>query len=94
MTYVTCQCGVRLLYVRAAQGPEQHWSKADIKACQLQDAEKGVEPQCPRIDQLVNDDFADWQRRMNGLRRTPRIAQDVLVDSIASSEAARFGICG
>jgi len=73
MTYVTCPCGVRLLYLRTAAGPEQHWSKADIGACQQQSdvAEEERLPQCRHIDELVSSDFTDWRRRMDDLRRRP-----------------------
>jgi hypothetical protein len=68
MTFVACPCGVRLLYRRLPEGPDLHWSKADIRACKALELTEDGKPSCAEIERLVTADYEEWQKQLSRLR--------------------------
>jgi hypothetical protein len=72
MTFVTCSCGVELLYRRLPEGPDMHWNKACVAQCKrLQMGDDG-KARCTEIERLVDEDYTEWRRQLNALRRKAR----------------------
>jgi hypothetical protein len=76
MPYVTCSCGVRLLYQHTPEGAQEHWSLNDILGCaerkQGNVVDAAAEIKCARIGGLIADDVAERRQRLASLKRPRR----------------------
>jgi hypothetical protein len=76
MPYVTCSCGVRLLYRHTPEGIQEHWSRPDVLGCEelkrrdIVDATS--ETKCARIGGLIAEDVAERRQRLAHLQRRRR----------------------
>jgi hypothetical protein len=77
MPYVTCSCGVRLLYLTTQDGPVEHWSKRDIEECAENKGRELNEDliKCPRIARLILEDFAERRAQLARLKGPRRPGQ-------------------
>jgi len=70
MPYVTCPCGVCLLYRDTPDGPVEHWSARDIEKCPDAQASTGDAGtiKCSRINRHIIDSFVERRERLLRLR--------------------------
>jgi hypothetical protein len=68
MTFVSCSCGVQLLYRRLPEGPDLHWSKADVRACKALQVTEDGKPSCAEIERLITADYEEWKKQLGTLR--------------------------
>ena len=79
MPYVTCPCGVRLLYRDSPDGPIEHWSRQDVEKClevQVSNGDADTS-RCSRINRQILDNFVERREQIIRLRgRARRVAME------------------
>ena len=78
MPYVTCPCGVRLLYRDSPDGPIEHRSRQDVEKCLEVDVSKAAADtcRCSRINRQILDNFVERREqiiRLSGRARRVRM---------------------